>query len=131
MKIGLIDADLMWQKRASGRRYGMTKADVFPNLVLMKLSAYHKQLGDHVEWYFGLKHYDRVYISKVFSTTPESTETINANEVIRGGSGYAIKLQEGREVWMGADEPLPYEIEHIMPDYSLYPMVKDTAYGFL
>ena len=131
MKIGLIDADLMWQKRANGRRYGKTKADIFPNLAIMKLSAWHKQQGDEVEWYFGLKHYGRVYVSKVFSTTPESTDMINADEVIRGGSGYAIQLIDGREVWNGNDRPLPPEVEHMMPDYSLYPMVKDTAIGFL
>lgn len=132
MNIGLIDADLMWQKRASGRRFGNTKADIFPNLVLMKLSAWHKLQGDTVEWYNGFEHYDRVYISKVFSTTPENGEVINADEVIRGGSGYAIRLVNGREQWdPDVDKPLPYEIEHIMPDYSLYPMVKDTAFGFL
>ena len=48
MKIGLIDADLMWDKHANGRRYGKTKADIFPNLVLMKLSAYHNLRGDDV-----------------------------------------------------------------------------------
>lgn len=121
----------MWQKRANGRRYGKTKADVFPNLVLMKLSAWHKRQGDEVEWYNGCRHYDRVYISKVFSTTPESGMVINADEVIRGGSGYAIQMIDGREVWTGNDKPLPYEVEHIMPDYSLYPMIRDTAYGFL
>ena len=46
MRIGLIDADLMWRKRANGRRYGKQKADVYPNLALMKLSAYHKQKGN-------------------------------------------------------------------------------------
>ena len=131
MTIGLIDADLMWQKRANGRRYGKTKADIFPNLALMKLSAFYKHQGDEVEWYNGLRHYDLVYISKVFSTTPECGDIINADKVIRGGSGYAIQLQDGREVWAGHDEPLPYEVEHIMPDYSLYPMIRDTAYGFL
>ena len=131
MKIGLIDADIMWGKYAKGRRYGKTKADIFPNLALMKLSAWHKKQGDEVEWYFGLNHYDRVYVSKVFSTTPETTDIINAGEVIRGGSGYAIQLIDGREVWNGNDKPLPPEVEHIMPDYSLYPMVRDTAIGFL
>ena len=43
MKVGLIDADIMWTDRANGRRYGNTKADVFPNLALMKLSADHKK----------------------------------------------------------------------------------------
>lgn len=131
MRIGLIDADLMWNKRANGRRYGKTKADIFPNLAIMKLSAWHKMNGDDAEWYNGLRHYNRVYVSKVFSTTPESGMVINADEVIRGGSGYAIRLVNGREVWMGNDQPLPYEVEHIMPDYSLYPMLKDTAIGFL
>ena len=131
MKIGLIDADLMWQKRATGRRYGKHKSDIFPNLALMKLSAWHKRNGDDVEWYFNMKHYDRVYVSKVFSTTPESLEVINADEVIRGGSGYAIQLVDGREVWNGKDNQLPHDVEHIMPDYSIYPMIKDTAYGFL
>ena len=136
MTIGLIDADLMWQKRANGRRYGKQKADVFPNLAIMKLSAWHKQHGDEVEWYNGLRHYDRVYISKVFSTTPESGDVINADEVIRGGSGYNIRLIDGREVWQectakGYSSHLPHDVEHIMPDYALYPMVKDTAIGFL
>ena len=32
----------------------------------------------------------------------------------------------------GLDNKLPYEIEHIYPDYSIYPeLTKDTAYGFL
>lgn len=132
MIIGLIDADYMWQIRANRRRYGKTKGGIFPNLVLMKLSAYHKRKGDHVEWYNGLQHYDRVYISKVFSFTPESGEIINADEVVRGGSGYAIRLVDNREKWMpGRDGELPYDVEHIMPDYALYPTVKDTAYGFL
>lgn len=134
MNVGLIDADLMWQKHANGRRYGKQKADLFPNLALMKLSAWHKQQGDEVEWYYGLRHYDRVYISKVFSTTPESGMVINADEVRCGGSGYNIKLIDGREVWTerpGYSCCLPHDVEHIMPDYSLYPMVKDTAYGFL
>jgi hypothetical protein len=126
----------MWQKRASGRRYGKTKADIFPNLALMKLSAWHKSRGDEVEWYNGFWHYDRVYISKVFSNTLESGEVINADEVVRGGSGYSIELVASREVWRectaeGYSSHLPDEVEHIMPDYSIYPMVKDTAIGFL
>lgn len=144
MEIGLIDADLMWNKRASGRRYGKTKADIFPNLALMKLSAWHKQEGDNVEWYSWLKRYDIVYISKVFSTTPNCADYINADTIICGGTGWQIKLEDGIEVFhnnvqleSGADqsihfsEHLPDEVEHIMPDYTLYPMVKDTAIGFL
>lgn len=91
----------------------------FPNLVLMKLSAWHKQQGDNVAWYSGIEHFDRVYMSKVFTYTPDEGRVIQADEVIKGGSGYKLYNQ-----W------LPDEIEHICPDYSLYPMYKE-AYGFL
>ena len=144
MEIGLIDADLMWQKHANGRRYGKTKADIFPNLAIMKLSAYHKAKGNNVEWYMALKEYDIVYISKVFSTTQTPRYYINAKMIVCGGTGWQIKLENGKEVfhedvWLEAGENqiiqfshhLPEEAEHIMPDYSLYPMVKDTAIGFL
>lgn len=150
MQVGLIDADLMWVEHANGRRYGNSKADIFPNLALMKISAYHKQQGDDVSWYCGFEGmYDKVYISKVFYTTPDSREIFQSKEVIFGGSGYCINLIDGKEVWQEpthldrvlqfADHTtqyryqsqLPYEIEHIMPDYTLYPMIKDTAYGFL
>ena len=45
----------------------------FPNLALMKISAYHKAKGDEVVWYDHLwSHtYDKVYSSKVFTFTPE------------------------------------------------------------
>lgn len=71
MNIGLIDVD----------------SHNFPNLCLMKLSAYHKNQGDEVEWWNGLKHYDRVYKSKVFDETysQDIEFCINADEVIGGG----------------------------------------------
>ena len=106
MKIGLIDVD--------GHNY--------PNLALMKISAWHKARGDTVEWWWGFGHYDRVYMSKVFDETytPDMPEPLNADEVIKGGTGY------------GLENKLPYEVEHIYPDYSLYPdLTRDTAYGFL
>lgn len=122
MRIGLIDVD----------------GHNFPNLPLMKLSAWHKRNGDTVEWYNQLFHsvgkpFDRVYMSKVFSFTPDFPYYINADEVIKGGSGYCISLENGKEVYHKEnDGQLPYEIEHIYPDYSLYPeLTKDTAYGFM
>ena len=119
MKIGLIDCD----------------SHNFPNLPLMKLSAWHKQQGDSVEWYQPLfsGHMDRVYVSKVFSFSPDYEYYINADEVIKGGSGYCIELEDGKEIYhAGRDRQLPPEIEHIYPDYSLYPeLTKDTAYGFM
>ena len=119
MRVGLIDVD--------GHNY--------PNIPLMKLSAWHKSKGDHVEFYEPLfsGHMDRVYMSKVFSFTKDYEWSINADEIVRGGTGYAIRLVNGKEVYdKTMDEPLPDEIEHIYPDYSLYPkLTKDTAYGFL
>jgi hypothetical protein len=119
MKIGLIDVD----------------GHNFPNLPLMKISAWHKMQGDQVEWYEPLLsgHMDKVYMSKVFSFTPDYEYCIDADEVIKGGSGYCIELIDGKEVYnKERDKPLPEVIEHIYPDYSLYPkLTKDTAYGFL
>lgn len=106
MKVGLIDVD----------------SHHYPNLALMKLSAWHKSQGDTVEWRWGWGQYDRVYMSKVFDDTytPDIPEPVNVTEIIKGGTGY------------GLDNRLPDKIEHIYPDYSLYPeLTKDTAYGFL
>ena len=113
MKIGLIDVD----------------GHHFPNLALMKLSAWHKQQGDNVEWWWGFGHYDRVYISKVFDQTysPDIPDPLNATEIIKGGTGY------------GLDNKLPEAVEHMYPDYSLYPKLtgygedlkQQIAYGFL
>lgn len=119
MKIGLVDVD--------GHNY--------PNIPLMKISAWHKAQGDHVEWYHPMfsGHMDKVYLSKVFSFTPDYTAPIYADEVARGGSGYCIELENGKEVYKRErDTLLPPEIEHIYPDYSLYPeKTRNTAYGFL
>lgn len=119
MKIGLIDVD----------------GHNFPNLPLMKISAWHKMQGNQVDWYEPLLsgHMDKVYMSKVFSFTPDYEYCIDADEVIKGGSGYCIELIDGKEVYnKEKDKPLPEAIEHIYPDYSLYPkLTKDTAYGFL
>ena len=120
MKIGLIDVD-----SHSG----------YPNLPLMKISAWHKSKGDEVEWYDPwqglIQEYDKVYISKVFSFTPDYEHPIYAKEIEKGGSGYCISLVNGKEVFdKSKDKELPYEIEHIYPDYSIYG-ITDTAYGFL
>lgn len=89
----------------------------FPNLCSMKLSAWHKAKGDETELWTAEHEYDTVYVSKVFteSILPDVT---NARTVFRGGSGYDL------------ENKLPYEIEHIMPDYSLYPQF-DFALGVL
>lgn len=110
MRIGLIDVD----------------GHHFPNLALMRISAYHKARGDEVEWWQGeLMYYDVVYMSKIFSDayTPDMPEPLNAGRVIKGGTGYCISLgADGREHYdKGRDSVLPAEIERSFPDYSLYP----------
>lgn len=101
MKIGIIDVD----------------GHNFPNLALMKISAWHKAQGDEVEWFFGFSQYDRVYMSKVFTFTEDFHQCINAKEVIKGGTGYDLRNR------------LPEEVENMFPDYSLYGV--NEAYGFL
>jgi hypothetical protein len=103
LKVGLIDVD----------------SHNFPNLVLMKLSAYHKKNRDAVEWVnplFG--RYDLVYKAKVFDFTPDFDTAIQADEIVSAGTGYDLKTE------------LPQYIENFYPDYSLYG-ISDTAYGFL
>lgn len=104
----------------------------FPSLPLMKLSAYHKSIGDTTELFNRWDTYDLVYASKVFSFTEDiDTYLVQADEIRNGGTGYCISVQNGREVFDNAnDAPLQKEIEHIYPDYSLYPDYK-YAVGFL
>ena len=105
MKIGLVDVD----------------SRNWPNLCLMKLSAYHKAQGDTVEMWRPEGWYDLVYKSRVFTDTysKDNIYIANADQIIRGGTGY------------GSGPDLPHEIEHQCPDYSLYPQFSGTAYGFL
>lgn len=110
MKIGLIDVD----------------GHHFPNLALMRISSYHKARGDDVEWWWSdLVHYDIVYMSKVFSDaySPDVPEPLNADRVIKGGTGYAIRLgEDGKEQFDKSKHfNLPPEIERCFPDYSIYP----------
>lgn len=125
MKVGLIDVD----------------GHNFPNLALMKISAWHKQRGDDVEWCFNLDHYDIVYQSKVFDET--YSHDIDwmpmADKIIKGGTGYFKRAKGGNGYiytfgkWWDVgrsstysignetyNEFLPCEIEHMYPDYSLY-----------
>lgn len=110
-----------------------TDSHNFPSLPLMKLSAYHKAMGDEVEMYMPINQYDLVYASKVFSFTDDidTNSVIQADEVKRGGTGYCISVKNGREVFDNSkNSSLPREIEHIYPDYALYPQYK-YAVGFL
>lgn len=113
MKIGLIDVD----GHAKKKKWGAT---IYPNLALCKIARFHRLQGDSVEWVIGFKHYDRIYMSKVFNFSPDDTTAYDADEIVKGGTGYDIKSQ------------LLHEIDRLQPDYSIYPNIpKDTAYGFL
>lgn len=98
----------------------------FPNLALMRISAYHKSIGDNVEWWYSdLVHYDIVYMSKIFSDaySEDIPEPMNADRVVKGGTGYCITLgEDGVEHFdKSKNTPLPSEIEKMFPDYSIYP----------
>ena len=127
MNIGLIDVD----------QYNKTAK--FPNIALMKIAAWHKAHGHNVEWWFGFNHYDRVYMSKVFDETytQDMIACINADEIVKGGTGYVLRGEDQTlrifhdDKWVVVSDPkdmeygniqytefLPYEMEHIYPDYS-------------
>ncbi|NPV80707.1 MAG: radical SAM protein [Firmicutes bacterium] len=100
------------------QRVGLIQVDgKWPNLALMKLSAWHKAHGDSVEWFNALEgsRYDVIYASKVFTTTPDFPYL--PAHVFKGGTGYNL------------DVILPLEAEQSFPDYSLYPKC-DFAIGF-
>lgn len=91
----------------------------YPNVALMKISAYHKQRGDSVEWALPLESYDIIYESKLFTFSPAPSWPWMADKVIRGGTGYDIESK------------LPVDIEQITDvDWSLYPR-SDFSVNFL
>ena len=91
----------------------------FPNLALMKLSAFHKSNGDSVEWFNALSRseYDRVYSSKIFTWSKH--DPYLPNDTICGGTGF---LSTGVR-------SLPEMVDEITPDYSLYNII--YGLGFL
>lgn len=102
MRIGLVDVD----------------GHNFPNLALMKISAWFQNGGYDVEWANSLEHYDAVYMAKVFTFTKDDLQAYQADKIVQGGTGYDMAVQ------------LPYPVEHCYPDYELYG-IADTAYGYL
>ena len=126
--VGLIDADLI----GGGTRH--------PNLAQMKISSYCKSRGCKVKLLYktedlsSLGSFDAIIISKVFTFTNlplvlcdeingrelelnrdivevlESCSTTHETQYAIGGTGFFVNGGRG----------LNNEIEHIMPDYSLY-----------
>jgi hypothetical protein len=108
-RIGLIDVENSKRKLDK----------IFPNFAIMKISAYHKNIGDQVEWYDGYSHYDIVYVSKVFTFSTNNYSFINADVVLYGGTGYDIERK------------LPEQIEKSnLLDYSIYPECKYSIQFF-
>jgi len=108
MKIGIIDADLIGKRNHN-----------FPNLACLKLSGYHKTKGDETELiHFDdinpgslfVRHFDKVYISKVFTDTKVPENLLKLPFVEYGGTGFFYDKAPN----------LPYSIEHSFPDYNLY-----------
>lgn len=121
MQVGLIDVD----------------GHNFPNIALMKISSWHKRRGDIVEWAkprckavqtdlfisesMSMHHvYDRIYMSKVFTFSPDiDINNYNADEFVKGGTGYDIK----------SILPPPIDM-HKGLDYSLYPQYRFSVQFF-
>lgn len=101
MRIGLVDVD--------GHNY--------PNLALMKISAWHKAQGDEVMFADLFHSYDIVYKSKVFTWTEDDQFSYDTKAMQFGGTGYG-----------DYSKVLPNDVEHILPDYGLYGI--DYALGF-
>ena len=102
MQIAIIDADIVGKKKHR-----------FPNLACMKISSYYKNKGDSVILktdYEKLDKYDKVFISKVFTSTPVPDGILSLPNVEYGGTGF----------FYDKATPLPYDIEHSKPDYHLY-----------
>jgi hypothetical protein len=102
MRVGLVDVD----------------SHNFPSLPMMKLSAYHKSIGDEVAFARAAETYDRVYMSKTFTESAEPNLALRCDDIVRGGSGYDLTTK------------LPEIVEHMHPDYDLYPQF-DFALGWL
>jgi len=118
MKIALIDNELCTRNRHS-----------FPNLAIMKLSTYHKNIGDNVNLIgfneidpnslFSLQ-YDIIYISKVFTDTFTPNYVYNLPNVKYGGTGF----------FYDKANPLPVEIEHSFPDYDIYKQIPSCKHDY-
>lgn len=106
-----------------------------PNLAIMKLSTYFKNLNYEVDVFkFGFNaypskrkikkklfdgsEYEQVHASIIFTTNKNNLRIVNCSNVNYGGTGCDIKKE------------LPPEIDRCEPDYSIYPE-NDRSYGFI
>lgn len=94
MAIGLIDID-----------------SKIPNLALMKISNYYKNLGEKVEFVQADKEYEKVYASAIF--------TRSKGKCLELQGQYGEKIEIGGTGW-DLHKDLKDEIEYTKPDYELY-----------
>lgn len=94
LAIGLIDVD-----------------SKIPNLALMKISSYHKSLGEEVEFMQANREYEKIYASAIFTRSKSKCiELLNT---------YGDKIEIGGTGW-DLNKVLDKEIEYMKPDYDLY-----------
>lgn len=124
--IGIIDADLL----DNGTRH--------PNLSLLKISGYHKQIGDNTtlvrSYDEDLDQYDHLYLAKVFDFSKVPDDVIARKNITIGGTGFP----DGFTTYQDNPDPadaiqtyrfvtaLPHDIEHVRPDYHLYDAYVDA-----
>ena len=82
MKIGLIDMDNISKKRVS-----------FPNLPLMKLSAYHKKHGDCVNWWVDKNKLQTV--ESLIKNAAFMAVSLEELQEIINAEGYVVEYQNG------------------------------------
>ncbi|MBM6749965.1 hypothetical protein H6A65_00410 [Mediterraneibacter glycyrrhizinilyticus] len=102
MKIGIIDADILFRPRHR-----------FPNLACMKMSGFFKKEGHQtslVQGYEEIGKFDKLYLSQVFTDTCVPPKVLILGNLTYGGTGF----------YYDKAPKLPDEIEHCMPDYGLY-----------
>lgn len=126
----------------------------FPPMGLMKLSTYHKQLGDNVHFVKGKnnsfvlnEYWDRIYISSVFTYNWKVTvETINYYKDLVHGDidrvfvGGVLATLMSEELWKetgivpikglldyphALDDGNDIIIDNLIPDYRLFDNVQD------
>lgn len=104
-----------------------------PNLALMKVSAWAKAKGDHVDLRYPTKAPEEVWISCIFTWNKEQALGIGSyysdsvKDIHYGGTGFDWGVGDGKDFSQRINLPLDVELQQ--PDYMLYPD-EDRAVGF-